>query len=309
MANGEIKKKHHYLPRFYLAGFISSVSDRLWVYEKGRLDVRPSSPEAEGCQKYYHAFITDDGNRDTNTIEDYFQTIETNTGLLFKKIHQREKMTDKDRKELALFISFMFTRVPLFRSEIEKMASEHIEETGLEAAINDFKISLTTIDKEIGINPNISETDLKNLPSKRGAVFSLTQIFHVALDYFPKLLKLKWRFLFSNQNYSYITSDNPLYFFSPSANASLAHDDFHNDDIEITLPLSKDVALVAKRDNIQPGYGSAKTQTIKHINKNTVISAKTYVYSSTMSDSLNNLVQKNKDIRPYMVMNKVGSII
>ena len=306
MVKKEIKKKHHYLSRFYLEGFTKQDSNRLWVYEKGRLEVRTSSPEAEGCQKYYHAFVTDEGNRDTNTIEDYFQKIETNTGILLAKIHQRKKLTEQDRKELALFVSFMFTRVPLFRSEIEKMAAEHINNVGLDAAISDFKISLATIGTELGINPNISENELIKLPSLRGSVFSLTQIFHVAIDFFPKILNLKWRFLLSNQDYKYVTSDNPLYFCSPSASGALPRGDFLNNDIEITLPLSKEVALIAKRHNIHSGYGSAQTQTIKYINRNTVISAKNYVYSSIKSDNLNNLVQKNKDIRPYMIMDKIG---
>jgi hypothetical protein len=306
MVKEEIKKKHHYLPRFYLEGFTEFDSNRLWVYEKAGLEVRPSSPEAEGCQKFYHAFVTDEGNRDTNTIEDYFQKIETKTGILFTKIHQREKLTEQDRKELALFVSFMFTRVPLFRTEIEKMAAEHINQVGLDDAIIDFKISLDTIRTQLGINPNISKNELIKIPSLRGSVFSLAQIFHVAIDFFPKFLNLKWRFLFSNQDFKYVTSDNPLYFYSASASGTLPRDDFLNDDIEITLPLSKEVSLIAKRDNIQAGYGPAHAQTIKHITKNTVISAKNYVYSSIRSDSLNNLVQKHKDMRPYMVMDKIG---
>ena len=110
----------------------------MWVYEKDSLAVRPSSPEDEGCQKFYHAFVTDEGNRDTNTIEEYFEKIETKTGILLAKIHQREKLYDQDRKDLSLFISFMFTRVPFFRNEIEKMAAEHIKHVGLDVAINNF---------------------------------------------------------------------------------------------------------------------------------------------------------------------------
>ncbi len=308
MGKEEIKKKHHYLPRFYLEGFTKVDSNCLWVYEKGILEIRPSSPEAEGCQKFYHAFVTDEGKRDTNTIEDYFNKIETKTGILFAKIHQREKLTEQDRKELAFFVSFMFTRVPWFRSEIEKMAAEHINHAGLDTAISDFKISLDTIGTALGINPNISENELRKLPSRRGSVFSLAQIFHVAIDFYSKLLNLKWMFLFSSQDYKYVTSDNPLYFYSASASGALPRDDFLNNDIEITLPLSKEVALIAKRYNIRDGYGTAQVQQIKTINKRTVIGATRYVYSSVRSDSFNNLVQKYKDMRPYMIMAYEGNI-
>ncbi len=302
MSIEQIKKKHHYIPKFYLKGFANSESNCLWVYEKGNLEIRQSSPINEGYQKFYHAFLTEDGNRDTNTIENYLEKIEANTAELLDSIHRRERVTDQIKKELALFISFMLTRVPLFRSEIEKMADKHINHVGLDDAITNFKQSIEAFENELGIELNISENDFINLPSNRGSVLSLAHMFSIAHNYFPKLLNLKWRFLFSTPNYKYVTSDNPIYCYSPSASGALEHDDFFNDDLEITIPLSREVSLLAKRHNIQTGYGDAQKQTIKSINKRTIISAKSKVYSHIKSDSLNNIVQKYQNDRVHMVL-------
>jgi hypothetical protein len=303
MAIEKTKKKHHYLPRFYLEGFVDLKSSCLWVYEKGNLKIRSSSAINEGCQKFYHAFLTDDGNRDTNTIENYFQKIETNTANLFDNIHRREKFTDQNKKELALFFAFLITRVPLFRNELEKMAAIHINHVGLNNAKSDFKASLETFKTLFGIELNISEDDLMDLPSNRGSVLSLVHIFSIALNnFFPKLLNLKWRFLFSKQDLKWVTSDNPVYFYSASARGTIARDDFVNDDIEITIPLSKEVLLLATRRDIQTCYGDAQKQTIKNINRASVISAEKKIYSHIKSDSLNNLVQKHQNDRPYMVL-------
>jgi hypothetical protein len=141
----QAKKRHHFLPVFYLQGFTEPDSKRLWIYEKGNPIVRLSTPENEGCQKFYHAFITHEGNRDTDTIENYFEKIETETGKLLIKIHRREILAEQDRKYLALFVSFMRTRTPLFRNDIEKMAAEHIKHVGLDSAKRNFKESLDTI--------------------------------------------------------------------------------------------------------------------------------------------------------------------
>jgi hypothetical protein len=47
-------RKHHYIPRFYVAGFASvGPKPRLWVYEKGR-DPRKSTPKLEGCQRDFY---------------------------------------------------------------------------------------------------------------------------------------------------------------------------------------------------------------------------------------------------------------
>jgi hypothetical protein len=94
------KKKHHYLPRFYLDGFTDPKSNRLWVYEKGIPEIRSSSPTKEGCQRFYHAFFTDDGHRDTNTIENYFEQIETKTACLLVSIHNRDRFTNDNKREI-----------------------------------------------------------------------------------------------------------------------------------------------------------------------------------------------------------------
>jgi hypothetical protein len=154
------------------------------------------------------------------------------------------------------------------------------------------------------IKPNISKNELMELPLRRGSAFSLAQMFHIALDFFPKFLNLKWRFLFTTQGYKYVVSDNPVYFYSPAARGMLPRDDFLREDIEITLPLSKEVALFAGRHNIQDGYGNAHSQTIKSITARTVLSANRRVYASMRSDGLHRLVQRYKDDRPYMVMHK-----
>ena len=297
----QTKKKHHYLPRFYLEGFADQESDRLWVYEKGIPEMRPSSPAKEGCQKFYHAFLTDDGNKDTNTIENYLQQIEATTGCLLVSIHNRDRFTDDNKRELALFISFMLTRVPLFRNEIEKMAAIHINHVGLDSAITNFEAAISTFRETLGIEPSFSQEDLLDLASSRGSILSLTHMFLIAFNFIPNLLDLKWRFLFSNCDIGYVTSDNPIYFYSQNSQG-IGHDDLLNDDIEITVPLSKKVALLAKRRDIQPGYGDARNQSIKSINKRTIISAKDRVYSDVSSDTLNNLVQKYQNNRPYMVL-------
>ena len=66
--------------------------------------------------------------------------------------------------------------------------------------------------------------------------------------------------------------------------------------------MSKKVALVAMRKNLQEGYGDATGMSIKSINKRTVWGAKSNIYASFDEETFLNFVQKHKDIRPYMVM-------
>jgi len=65
-----------------LRGFRNPSSGNLWVYPKGLLEVRRSSSENEGHQKYYYAFFDTNGKRHTNTIEDFFSVIGSPPSLL-----------------------------------------------------------------------------------------------------------------------------------------------------------------------------------------------------------------------------------
>jgi hypothetical protein len=68
-------RKHHYVPRFYLANFSSleGKKHRLWVYEKGR-EPRKSTPILEGCRKDFYAFV-ENGQRNIE-VEVWLSTLE-----------------------------------------------------------------------------------------------------------------------------------------------------------------------------------------------------------------------------------------
>ena len=296
------KKRHHYLPETYLKGFTDSSSENLWVYLKDSPIVRKSTPRNEGCQKYYYAFYDVKGSRHTNTIEDFFSDIEHKFSNVLIKIHDCVKLSNQDRINLAVFIAFMQTRGPWFRSEIDRMAAEHINKVGLENAKKDFKSSLDTISKIIGIKPKIQDDDFLNLLSSRGSIFSLTQVFDSAYNFYKQLLEFKWRFLFSNTKLKYITSDNPIYYYSENDQNTIQGDRILNKNVEMTIPLSKKVALLAMRKKLQEGYGDANRISIKAINKRTVWGAKNNIYASFNEKTFLSFVQKHKNIRPYMVM-------
>ena len=182
------------------------------------------------------------------------------------------------------------------------MAAEHIKKIGLENAKRDFKSSLGTLGKIIGVEPKIQDEDFLNLLSSRGSIFSLTQVFDTAKNFYQQFLELRWRFLFSNSRLKYITSDNPIYYYSEQDQNTIQGDSIIGKNIEVTISLSKKVALVAMRNNLQEGYGDATGMSIKSINKRTVWGAKSNIYASFDEEIFLNFVQKHKDIRPYMVM-------
>ena len=165
-----------------------------------------------------------------------------------------------------------------------------------------FTSSLETIGKIIGVEVQIQDDNFLDLMSCRGSIFSLAQAFDAANNLYKQLLELKWRFLFSATRLKFITSDNPIYCYSEHDTKTIKGDRIISEDIEVTIPLSKKVSLVAMRENIQAGYGDASGMIIKTINKRTVMGAKDNIYTSFNDETFMKFVQKNKDIRPYMAI-------
>jgi hypothetical protein len=93
-----------------------------------------------------------------------------------------------------------------------------------------------------------------------------------------------------------------MYFFIQSSTNDFMYSDFLQSDLDLTLPLSSKVALLAKPQGIEPGYGDAHDLTVRSINKRTVISAISQVFSNIKSNTLDKLVQQHRNSEPYVVL-------
>jgi hypothetical protein len=56
-----IKKRHHYLPEFYLRGFADPGSSSLWMYQKNCETVKPISPHNAAVITFYYSFKNEIG--------------------------------------------------------------------------------------------------------------------------------------------------------------------------------------------------------------------------------------------------------
>ena len=86
------KKKHHYVSAFYLNGFTDSKnSDLIWIYQKENDTVFCDKPENIGFIKHYHTFTNEDGEKDSETIENLLnETWESPGSVIIKEIREGE---------------------------------------------------------------------------------------------------------------------------------------------------------------------------------------------------------------------------
>jgi uncharacterized membrane-anchored protein YitT (DUF2179 family) len=101
------------------------------------------------------------------------------------------------------------------------------------------------------------------------------------------LSQMTWRFLIANDDQYFITSDNPLFFFSWMG--------IGKEKSEVTFPISKKIALWATwRVDMTEGFFSTTSQAVKEINRGTASILSQYLYSPFADTWIQTLANKGK---------------
>ena len=91
----------------------------------------------------------------------------------------------------------------------------------------------------------------------------------------PKIVEalnaMTWQFFTFDDVPSFMTSDNPVFFFHGIA--------FEHPDFEVTFPISKSIVLQATwRGDYEEGFSRTNRRIVREINERTVYSATRYVF-------------------------------
>ena len=301
------KKRHHIIPEFYLNGFTDIHGKKfVWVYEKGGSEIKSLTPHNVAVKSgYYSAKIRIEGFS-SDVVEDMLSWIEGKAAPIIKKIINQKKLSDEDRFFFSLFLASMMTRVPTYRTMVEKCSTELAKKFLMVKASNleSFKSMIDKYEKETGNKLSISAEKFREFifdedkyEIKADPRISLPMVLMVE-EYTNIFEKMSWAFLKATYEQKFITSDNPVYFYDPTHNpASFDGVGLINKNVEVIFPLTKDMAFLGTWKEYK-GYFRKNKEIVKTINKKTVISALHFVYSSQHSDGLNRLVQKYKDTAP-----------
>ena len=119
------KKRAHYIPRFYLTGFVDPRNKPyLWLCEKGNLDIRKSTAANIAVRKKYYSFLMPEGEQDLEIFEDVLAKIEGRAAPVFRVIGQRQSLSDQERVIFAIFLAFIMVRVPNYRENVERATAD-----------------------------------------------------------------------------------------------------------------------------------------------------------------------------------------
>lgn len=269
---------NHFVPKFYLHGF--TYQGRLWAHDKDTKKSFVTQPKS----------VANETGMYPPELESYFtESIEQPAQHAIEQIRLKEPLSQADKTALAHYIVAIWKRVPAGR----RKSAERLPGV----ANNIERELLEQIDNIAAINPYLREIaeDKKLLITsiiRRNVEERSIDLWHQTLssESTPRIVtsmtSMNWQFLIAKEK-CYLTSDNPLFYFSNEGIAS--------EKADVTIPFSSEIALWMNRDPRQkPLYKVAREWTIKEINRRTASNATRFVFSATNEAWISKLAFKSK---------------
>jgi hypothetical protein len=278
------KIRNHYIPKFYLKGFTEkTTSEMMFVYQKGTDNPFRTQVKNIGNEKGLY----------TDELEETLANdIENSANPILQKLRSFQPISENEKLIFSRYMFSMWLRVPKHLnwviekspqimektfSDVERQLQELLQKYPDKAEIIKQRIQQLHDIRTNKVNEFIKGMWLKNIP--------------IGIDRPPvqMMANMEWRFLESNDDQLFITSDNPLFYFESIG--------IGNEKSEVTFPLSKHLVLWAKwQMNIPPGFHKARTQFVKEVNRRTVSNALTYIFSSDSASWISIILNK-KNLR------------
>lgn len=276
---------HHYIPQYYLSRFANSAGT-ICVYEKGSQRVFCAGTRRVASETGYYSDET----------EQYLaNAVEGPANRVIKRIRERQTVSTRDKVDLSKYMVVMLKRVPRGKERTEAKSPEV-----LGGLLKNLDNELTNLLNQYPDREQIEERrkEAKQLrerietdPDFKSDLVRDAWLKTLPPDMTPKTLKalslMTWRFLTFDKGPAFLTSDNPVFFFTKIG--------IGNERSEVTFPISRNVVLWATwRRESEEGYYRARKSQIHQINRRTVSIATRYVFHSDEADWVIRLVNRKR---------------
>ncbi len=253
------KRRHHYVPQFYLRGFAALETPRerkpsLWVRDIHTGLIVQRTPKNLAVEIGYYAIESDRG-RDYETVENELARMEDQAAfalrqMLSRPVGSRAAMVP----EIGMFVSWLACRVPWFKRIAMEAWSKHVDDMawGRAEAEDDPDLSFLIVSQTTG--------ERRRLPLEAALAAMRTGPWTAQLDqnqmidvmrlqrwyfqhqHFPRLF---WTVLTAPSGQSFITSDRPVVWYVPEKGFADSPAALKEPDVELTVPLNRGNALLA----------------------------------------------------------------
>ena len=248
-------KSQHTIPQCYLKQFVDPKTPAgqepyAWVFERDSKKGKKRAPKNISTETDIYTFKWKDGGKDY-VLERTFAQIESDYARVYERSISRK--IPLDQKEHAILCGFVAAM--LQRTMKQK---EHIE-----GFYDQLKTIVENQEKAHGIPARLSQ----QLAREKENVHKMTIIY--SLPFIASTLgKMNLAFLCADRRSSFITSDAPCSLFNPE----LQWQRFYGPGlgqrhVEVTMPLSPEIAVVFSWVNNMRGYLGVDQDTVHEFNR------------------------------------------
>lgn len=269
---GNESKRHHYLPQFYLKGFINK--EKFCVYDRGKNEFRIQTPLNTAIEKDYYTFIDNKGEKN-KSIEKILADIEGRVVPVCDKISKQENLSDEDKGILSLFLAFFIYRVPEFQKLSNEIAHKISEFTmknlisSKEQAAKWIKNYEKDTGKKLDVtpeyffeyaqNPQFEITIDKNT--------TLKQMLELSYKNTNWFFNMDWEIFRAPKNTSFITTDNPFVLLPPKGfPIGIRGYGLRTKGVKKIIPISKEQCILIGLPGNNLKYINVNTTTVRAIN-------------------------------------------
>ncbi len=301
-------KKQHYIPQFYLKGF-SQDGEHIHIYdkekgEKGEMRYQTTIQVAH--ENHFYTYRTKKGTKEN--LEDLFGQFESDASAIIEKVYKERKITPEEKEKLALFIAFLYTRVPTFKHKTQEMHSK----MGEKLLRIRFKMTPKEWLKKFyreKEGKEFTDAELDNLidfatnPKRSRIKFEYPNEYWIkimlkmAVEIAPAFYVMDWLFLFTDRPYAFITNDNPFLLIPPEDYDRFWGVGLLTPKARKVIPLRSDMCLLMGDLNEKPIVRFANTDKkfFRQVNEHLMLECERFCFSPDKG-KLEKLV---KELKPY----------
>jgi hypothetical protein len=217
-----VAKRHHYIPRFYLEPFCTE--GLLWLYDRESREYRRQTAENTAVQTHYYSYEEESGAKNT-AVEELLSKIEGHAKLAISSIEEGHQLSTEQRKDLAMFLAFLRTRIPDFEEEVNDVFSVLVKKDArlrFGSSQEDTQAVIERVEAWKGEKFNVSAKELlefverENYDVETNRNVSLSLMLDVGLHFAEYFLQMDWLFFRAHKESSFVTSDSPFVVVPPA---------------------------------------------------------------------------------------------
>jgi hypothetical protein len=261
------KRRHHYIPQFYLRGFADPGTPLgqkpwLWVLDVHSGSIAKRTPKNIAVEIGYYAIETADG-KDYETVENELARIEDQAAFALRQMLSRPVGSrGVVLPEISTFIAWLACRTPWFRriatdgwpKQLEDLARGRIE------AEDDPDLIVLIVNQTTGERRKIPLEDALAAIRSGPWVAQMHQnqvidIMRLQRWYFQHqyFSMLSWTVLTAPTDQFFITSDRPVVWYVPGQGFADSPAGLKYPEVELTIPLNAKTALLGTAAPLPPG--------------------------------------------------------